>query len=40
MVSFLSQLLVSGVFVLFGVSVAAFGMVRLVPGDPASLLRR
>ncbi len=38
MVTFLIRRLVSGVIVVFGVSVLAFGMVHLVPGDPIRIM--
>jgi peptide/nickel transport system permease protein len=40
MLQFLVSRLVSSVFVLFGVSVAAFSMVHLVPGDPVRIMLR
>lgn len=38
MFQFLARRLVSSVFVVFGVSIAAFSMVHLVPGDPVAIM--
>jgi ABC-type dipeptide/oligopeptide/nickel transport system permease component len=38
LLQFLIRRLVSSVFVVFGVSVAAFSMVHLVPGDPVAIM--
>ena len=38
MLQFLARRLVSSIFVIFGVSVAAFSMVHLVPGDPVAIM--
>ncbi len=38
MLQFLVGRLVSSIFVIFGVSVAAFSMVHLVPGDPVAIM--
>ncbi len=38
MFQFLARRLVSSVFVVFGVSLAAFSMVHLVPGDPVAIM--